>query len=77
MMETLTGPQAALCALSFFRARHGTRALFKHPRKKHHVARRVSVNREYVAMARRFLKQARTAGFRGSFLEAVNENITP
>lgn len=63
------GLKYALCALSFFRTRHRGKPRFKKSRR--HVDSFVSVYKENVRMARRYVKMAREAGWRGSIVEAI------
>lgn len=69
--DKLTAHQLALCANSFFRHRHDTRARFKNAKKRHNRVQQVSVNTENVAMARQYARAARAAGFRGRFIDAA------
>ena len=73
MNDKLTGAEAALCALSFFRHRHGTQPRFKKPKRRRRTTE-VKVSRaDYVCIARDYIRQARISEFRGSFLDAAKE----
>jgi hypothetical protein len=63
------GLKFALCALSFFRRRNDRRPAFKTSNKRNMPT--VSARGERVAMARKFIRRAREAGFRGSIRAAV------
>jgi hypothetical protein len=64
------GLQDALCALSFYRARHQRRTKYKHATGRR-AQQTVSVYTEYTRTAKRFIQQARAAGFRGSIRTLV------
>lgn len=72
----LTGLQAALCAYSFYRGRHvyKDRTKAKERGRKIHSARRIkdlSASGERRRSCRYYIRLARSAGWRGSFIEAV------
>lgn len=58
------GLKYAHCALSFFRNRHHKKPLYR--RTKRRNPQMVSCYRDNVHMARRYIRKAREAGFRGS-----------
>jgi len=72
--DPLTGLEYALCALSFFRNRHGTRSRYKHPSKRHE-GMTVPVYRDYVRNAREYVRLARDAGWRGSIRKAMTRGM--
>jgi len=63
------GLKHALCALSYFRGRLGTRNRYKRSRRR--VQPTVPVYREYVEEARWHIRLARAAGWRGSVVPAM------
>jgi hypothetical protein len=65
------GLQHALCALSYFNHRHDRKLLFKKAKGARKQALTVGHYREYVRVARDYIRRAREAGFRGSIPEAV------
>jgi hypothetical protein len=69
MEITDEGLKYALYALSFFRHRHDKRSRFKNPSRRRNKEKTVSVNREYVARAREYVKLAREHGWRGSIVD--------
>jgi hypothetical protein len=66
----LPGCAYALCASSFFRARHGLVPVYKTGRRKE---LRRSNYAERCEMARDYIRLARAAGFRGTFLQAAEQ----
>jgi hypothetical protein len=73
MAEGLTGAEAALCALSFFRHRHDHQPLYKRAKRRHHQRQTRALFSDYVQLSRQYIKQARAAGFRASFMQAAEE----
>ena len=71
LSEDDEGLQHALCALSFFRHRHDKRPQFKKPTRRRNQGKTVSQYREYVRIARDYIRLAREAGWRGSIIEVV------
>lgn len=72
----IPGLTEALCAYSFFRQRHvwKDRSKSKAKGRAHNLARRIkdiSASGEKRRMARQFIRKAREAGFRGSFVAVV------
>lgn len=65
------GLKYALCALSYFKSRHGKRPMFKAAKKRSNQARMVCLYEPHVYMAREYIRRARAAGWRGSVREAV------
>lgn len=59
------GLQDALCALSFYHVRHQRRAKYAHATGRR-AQQTVSVYTKYTVISKRFIRDARTAGFRGS-----------
>ena len=59
----------ALCALSFFRARHKKKPRFKSSKR----TEMVSTYKDNARMARIFIDRARRTGWRGSIVEAIKE----
>jgi len=68
-IEFSKGLTKALCALSFFKQRHGRIPRYK--KSKRRVPVMVSHYREYARVTRRYIQEARRAGFRGSIVKAV------
>ena len=74
-LPDLPGLVDALCALAFYRHRHDTRQVYKTGRRS---TLRVKVNRaDYVAVARKHIRRARAAGWRGSIRQARSLPISP
>jgi hypothetical protein len=65
----------ALCALSFFRARRDKRPRFKKATRLHNAAQTIPYRKEAVHMARKYIKLAREAGFKGSVLTQTQQAI--
>ena len=63
------GLKYALCALSFFKTRHGRKPRFKNSKRK--VVRTISCYKDNIRMARGYIVKARIAGWRGSIIEAT------
>lgn len=72
MEKYLPSEKAAICAVSFFRARHLTRRKFASGRRTNQIE---SLNREHVRMARHYVAKARRLGFRGSVRSLVLERV--
>lgn len=71
--KQLTGAEAALCAFSFFRHRHDRAPLYKRANRRHHQRQTRALFADYVRLSRQYIKDARAAGFRGSFMQAAEE----
>lgn len=59
------GQKYALCAISFFRARHGQKPRYKNATRKRNAIETVPVYQESVRMSRHFIALARKHGFKG------------
>ncbi len=65
MKHELSGPDCALCALSFFRHRHDRRPRYKNPSKKSNREKTVSNFSSYSQIIREYIQEAREKGFKG------------
>ena len=65
------GLKHALCALSFYRARHQQRKRFTRSSKPHNQVKTVGQRARMVYLARKEIALARDAGWRGSVKQAL------
>ena len=73
MKNEMTGAHHALCANSFFRHRHDRVKRFKAAKKPSNQRQTVSVNHDYVRLARHHVTEARRLDYHGTFLNAAIE----
>lgn len=69
----MTGLEHALCALSFFRHRHGRDPRYKASKRPLAAQQTIGHHRRYCEMVRIHIRSARTKGFHGSIRKAVEE----